>query len=243
MDLMGRSFENRKNAMAKTAGMKTKIYSKYGREIYVCAKAGGTDPSANLSLRSMIERAKKDQVPTHVIEKAIAKAAGGGGEEFLPAQYEGYGPGGTMVIVESLTDNPTRTIADVRHCFTKCKSKIGSPGSAAHMFDHLAILGFAGQEEEATLEALMEEDVDVHDIELQDNNDLIVFTPPNEYFKAKTSLEGAFGAIEYEIDEIQYVPKSTTVVAGDDVEMFDKFLDMLNELDDVTRVYHNAEFE
>ena len=90
---MGRAFQNRKESMAKTAAAKTKVYSKYGREIYVCAKAGGIDPDGNLSLRSMIERAKKDQVPAHVIQKALDKAAGGGGEDFSPARYEGFGPG------------------------------------------------------------------------------------------------------------------------------------------------------
>ena len=88
---MGRAFEVRKNAMAKTAGQKTKVYSKYGKEIYVVAKNGGTDPESNLSLKRLIEKAKKDQVPGHVIDKAIDKAAGGAGEDFVPARYEGFG--------------------------------------------------------------------------------------------------------------------------------------------------------
>ena len=99
---MGRAYQNRKESMAKTAAAKTKVYSKYGREIYMAAKAGGIDPQANLSLRGLIERAKKDQVPTHVIEKAIDKAKGGAGEDYAPARYEGYGPGNCMVIVDCL---------------------------------------------------------------------------------------------------------------------------------------------
>src|SRR5690554_8086300 len=87
---MGRAFQNRKESMAKTAAAKTKVYSKYGREIYVCAKQGGTDPAGNLSLRGLIERAKKDQVPSHVIEKAPDKASGVGGEDFSPARYDGF---------------------------------------------------------------------------------------------------------------------------------------------------------
>ena len=97
---MGRAYQNRKESMAKTAAAKTKVYSKYGREIYMSAKSGGPDPQANLSLRGLIERAKKDQVPTHVIEKAIDKAKGGAGEDYSPARYEGYGPGNCMVIVD-----------------------------------------------------------------------------------------------------------------------------------------------
>lgn len=91
---MGRAYQNRKESMAKTADQKTKVYSKYAREIYVCAKSGGGDPTANLSLRGLIERARRDQVPTHVIDKAIEKASGAGGEDFFPARYEGFGPGG-----------------------------------------------------------------------------------------------------------------------------------------------------
>ena len=99
---MGRAYQNRKVSMAKTSDAKAKVYSKYGREIYVCAKAGGIDPNGNLALRGLIDRAKKDQVPAHVIEKALTKAKGGGGEDFVPARYEGFGPGGCMVIVDCL---------------------------------------------------------------------------------------------------------------------------------------------
>ena len=161
---MGRAFQNRKESMAKTSNMKAKVYSKYGREIYVCAKSGGVDPDGNLALRSMIDRAKKDQVPSHVIQKAIDKAKGGGGEDYSAARYEGFGPSNTMVIVECLTDNPNRTFGDVRTCFNKAKAKIGSQGTVSHMFDHSAILVFAGDDEEAVLEALMMADVDVTDM-------------------------------------------------------------------------------
>ena len=181
---MGRAYQNRKESMAKTSDAKARVYSKYGREIYVCAKAGGLDPTGNLALRSLIERAKKDQVPTHVIEKAIEKAKGGAGENFELARYEGYGPGNCMVIIECLTDNPNRTFGDVRLCFTKTKTKIGTPGSVAHMFDHLSILVFGGQDEEAVLEALLINDVDVVDIE-NDADKLTVFAPHTELFKAK----------------------------------------------------------
>ncbi|NWO08047.1 MAG: YebC/PmpR family DNA-binding transcriptional regulator [Alteromonadaceae bacterium] len=237
---MGRAFQNRKESMAKTAAAKTKVYSKYGREIYVCAKAGGTDPQANLSLRGLIERAKKDQVPAHVIEKAIDKANGGGGEDYSAARYEGYGPGNCMVIVDCLTDNPNRTFGDVRLAFTKTKCKIGTPGAVTHMFDHCAIFAFAGDDEEAVLEALMEADVDVTDIEQEDGK-ITVFTPHTEYAKAKQALEEAFEGIEFDADEIQFLPKTTTPVEGDDIPLFEKFMDMLNDLDDVQNVYHSAE--
>ncbi|WP_251977192.1 YebC/PmpR family DNA-binding transcriptional regulator [Salinicola avicenniae] len=237
---MGRAFQNRKESMAKTAAAKTKVYSKYGREIYVCAKSGGADPHNNLTLRGLIEKAKKDQVPSHVIDKALDKASSSGGEDFSPARYEGFGPGNCMVIVECLTDNPNRTYGDVRGCFTKNKSKIGTQGTVSHMFDHCAIFAFAGQDEEAVLEALMEADVDVTDIENEDGR-ITVFAPHTEYAKAKQALTDAFGELDFEADDIQFLPQTHTPLEGDDVAQFEKFMDMMNDLDDVQNVYHNAE--
>ena len=237
---MGRAYQNRKESMAKTSDAKAKVYSRYGREIYVCAKAGGLDPDGNLALRGLIERAKKDQVPSHVIEKAINKAKGGGGEDFSPAIYEGYGPGGCMVMIDCLTDNPNRTFGDVRLCFTKTKCKIGTQGSVSHMFDHSTILAFKSDDEDAVLEALLTADVDVADIESEDGN-VTVFAPNTDYFKAKQALADAFGEIDFDVDEIQYLPKSSTQLVGDDIDMFNKFMDMLNDLDDVQNVYHDAD--
>jgi YebC/PmpR family DNA-binding regulatory protein len=238
---MGRAYQNRKVSMAKTSDTKAKVYSKYGREIYVCAKSGGVDPDGNLALRGLIDRAKKDQVPTHVIEKAIEKAKGGGGEDFAPARYEGFGPGGCMVIIDCLTDNPNRTFGDVRQCFTKTKCKIGTQGVVSHMFDHAAILAFENDDEDTVLEALLTADVDVTDIE-SDNGKVTVFTPHADYFKAKQALTDSLGEIDFDVDEIQFVPRSVTPISGDDLELFEKFLDMLNDLDDVQNVYHDAEF-
>ncbi|CAA0099219.1 putative transcriptional regulatory protein YeeN [BD1-7 clade bacterium] len=238
---MGRAYQNRKESMAKTSDMKAKVYSKYGREIYMCAKAGGIDPDGNLSLRSMIDRAKKDQVPSHVIDKAIDKAKGGGGEDYSTARYEGFGPGNAMVIVECLTDNPNRTFGDVRQCFTKTKSKIGTQGSVSHMFDHNAIFVFKHDDEEAVLETLMMADVDVADIENEDDI-ITVFAPHTEFSKARTALTEAFEGIEFEVEEIQFIAQTPAPISGEDAETFQKFLDMLNFLDDVQNVYHNAEF-
>ena len=123
------------------------------------AKNGGSDPDGNLALRSLMDRAKKDQVPAHVIKNALDKAQGGAGEDYSPARYEGFGPGGCMVIVDCLTDNPNRTIMEVKNCFTKTNSKLGAHGAAAHMFDLLAIFVFDGDVEDSILEALMMADV------------------------------------------------------------------------------------
>ncbi|BEU04595.1 putative transcriptional regulatory protein [Agarivorans sp. OAG1] len=239
---MGRSFEVRKASMAKTAGAKTKVYSKYSKEIYVIAKNGGADLEANLQLRSVVDRAKKDQVPSHVIDKAIDKAKGGAGEDYVPARYEGYGPGGCMVIVDCLTDNNSRTFTDVRQAFVKTKSKIGNQGSVAHMFDHQAIFAFKGDDEDAILEILLMDDVEVTDVESEDGM-ITVFAPHTEYFKVKTSLTQALPELEFELEEISFIPQNYTTISGDDVAMFEKFQAMLDDCDDVQNVYHNVEQE
>jgi YebC/PmpR family DNA-binding regulatory protein len=236
---MGRAYQNRKLSIAKTSDAKARVYSRYAREIYVTAKAGGIDPVGNLALRSLIERAKKDQVPSHVIEKAIDKAKGGGGEDFAVARYEGFGPGGCMVIVECLTDNANRTIGDVRACFTKTKCKLGTPGSVSHLFDHSAILSFAGDDEEKALEALVAGDVDVTDLECEGGR-ITVFVPTTEHYKAKQALAEAFGDIDFEVDEVQFIPQSTTSLGAEDQAVLDRLLDLLNYLDDVQNVYCNA---
>ena len=239
---MGRTYENRKAAMAKTQGLKTKVYSKYGKEIYVCAKNGGADPDSNLSLRRMIEKAKKDQVPGHVIDRAIEKAQGGAGENYAPARYEGFGPGNCMVIVDCLTDNNNRTFGDVRTCFNKSDSKLGAPGAVSHMFDHRAVFVFKGEDEDAVLEALMAADVDVADIESEEGA-ITVFAPHTEFFKAKNALTDAFPGVDLEVEEITFVPQTTTKISGDDQASFDKLLSLLNECDDVQEVYHNVELD
>ena len=236
---MGRAYQNRKESMAKTSANKSKVYGKYGREIYVVAKSGGFDPGGNLALRSIIERAKRDQVPAHVIDKAIDKAKGGGGEDYVITRYEGFGPGSCMVIVECLTDNTNRTFGDVRVCFNKTNSKLGTQGVVSHMFDHSIILSFKG-DEEAVMEALLNADVNVSDIE-NEAGKITVFAPHAEYAKAKAALAAALGDIDYEIDEIQFIPQTYTSLSGDDAVMFEKFMDMLNDLDDVQKVYHNVE--
>jgi YebC/PmpR family DNA-binding regulatory protein len=236
---MGRAYQNRKDSMAKTSDMKARIYSRHARELYVSAKSGGVDPEGNLSLRGLIERAKRNQVPAHVIEKALDKARGVGGEDFATARYEGFGPGGTMVIVDCLTDNPNRTFGDVRQCFTKSKCKLGSPGSVSHLFDHSAILVFKGSEEEAALEVLMMADVDVSDIE-SENGKVTVFAPQTEYHKAKQALLDAFEEVDFEVDEIQFVPQTSVLLGEEEQVAFDNLVDMLEYLEDVQNVYHNV---
>lgn len=237
---MGRNFENRKNAIFKTADQKSKLYSKYGKQLYVVAKSGVADPEVNVALRSLVEKAKRDQVPAHVIEKAIDKAKGAGGEDFVSARYEGFGPGGSLIIVDCLTDNNQRTISEVRNCFTKTGSKLGATGSVALWFDNLAILSFQGDKEEQVLEALLGAEVDVGEIESK-NGKLTIFAPPSEFYKAKTALLQAFPGTELEVQEITFLPQTSKTLGGDDLLLFQKLLSMLSECDDVQDVYHNVD--
>ena len=237
---MGRNFENRKNSIFKTAAQKSKLYSKYGTLLYVAAKNGVPDPEANPALRSLIEKAKKDQVPAHVIEKAVEKARGVGGEDFLSARYEGFGPGGSMVIVDCLTNNNQRTISEVRSCFTKTGSKLGATGSVAVWFDHRAILSFKGDNEDQVLEAMLEADVNVEEVEHKDGR-LTIFAPPDEFFKAKTALLQAIPGTEFEVQEIAFLPQTTKALNPEDLAMFQKFITMLNDCEDVQEVYHNVD--
>lgn len=237
---MGRSFEVRKASMAKTQGAKIKLYSKYGKEIYVLAKNGGIDPSSNLSLKRLIEKAKKDQIPSHVIDKAIEKSTRSGGENYEVARYEGFGPSGCSVIVDCLTDNNSRTFMEVRQCFVKTNSKIGSPGAVSHLFDHQAVFQFNGDNEEAVLDALMQADAEVADIECEDGV-ITVFAPHTEYFNVKNALTELLPEITIDVEEITFVPQTMTTISGEDIAVFEKLMDMLHDCDDVQNVYHNAE--
>jgi YebC/PmpR family DNA-binding regulatory protein len=236
---MGRSFENRKMSILKTAGQKSKLYSKYGLQLYVVAKSGVPDPELNPALRNLIEKAKREQVPAHVIEKALDKARGAGGEDYVTARYEGFGPGGCSIIVDCLTNNNNRTITDVRNCFTKTGSKLGPSGSVSHSFDHLAVLSFKGDNAEQVLEVMLEADVDVDDVECK-NGQVTLFAPAAEFYKAKTALLEAFPKVELEVQEISFVPQATKNISPDDLPLFEKFINLLNDCEDVQEIYHNA---
>jgi YebC/PmpR family DNA-binding regulatory protein len=236
---MGRNFENRKQSIFKTAASKSKLYARYGKLMYVAAKNGVPDPDANPALRSVVEKAKRENVPSHVIEKAIQKASGAGGEDFQPARYEGFGPGGALVIVDCLTDNNQRTISEVRSCFTKTGSKLAANDSVAISFDHVAVLSFKGDNEEQVLEAMFGADVAVEEVESKDGT-MTIFAPPAEFYKAKTVVLEAFPDVDLETQEITFLPQTSKTLSAEDQAQFEKFLDMLNDCEDVQNIYHNV---
>ncbi|PKK86812.1 MAG: YebC/PmpR family DNA-binding transcriptional regulator [Tenericutes bacterium HGW-Tenericutes-8] len=186
---MGRAFEVRKVAMGKTAAAKSKVYAKFGREIYVAAKAGVPDPDMNAALKRVIEKAKREQVTADVISRAIEKAKGGSDDSYATARYEGFGPGTSQLVVECLTDNVNRTIAEVRTCFNKTGGKLGS---VLHMFEQKAVFTFTGLTE----------------------------------------------------DEVAWLPLAKSALTDEkEKEQFERLINMLEELDDVQKVYHNIELE
>jgi len=235
---MGRAFERRKASIFKTAANNSKLYSKYSKQLYVAAKNGVPDPAQNPFLRSIVEKAKKDNVPSHVIDKAIQKAAGKGGEDFQSVRYEGFGPGGALIIVECLTDNNQRTIAEIRSYFVRANAKLAATGSVMMSFDHLAVISFKGDSEEKVIEALFAADVASKDVESKDGV-ITIFTPPAEFYKAKTAVLEAMPGVELDVQEITFIPHDTKTLGADDLATFEKFLHTLDENEDVQEVYHN----
>ncbi len=237
---MGRAHEVRKAAMEKTAKAKAKLYSKYGKEIYLVAKSGGPEPDGNLALRSLIDKAKRAQVPSDVIKRAIDKVKSGVAENYETLKFEGFGPGDSTVIVECLTDNVNRTLSQVRPAFTKSKAKLGAAGSVAYLYDTLAIVVFEGLDEEATLNALIEADVDVQDLQTLENGQIKIVGEPTDLTKIKEAITAVLPNVEFIKDDITTIPQSWTTLEGEQMELFERLMNLLDDCDDVDTVYHNV---
>lgn len=236
---MGRAHEVRAKAMAATAAKKSKLYSIYAKEIMKAAK-GNPDPTSNDALRRIIEKAKREQVPADVINRNIDKAKKGEVENFDVVEYEAFAQGGSNLIVKCLTDNPNRTISFVKTIFNKCGAKIAGQNAVSFMYEHLGAVGLKGHSEDEVMEALINADVDVNDIEVEDDM-IVVYTDVANLNNAKKALEDAFPGITFEIDEIAYYAKDTVQLTDEEKEKFTRLLDMLDDLDDVSNVYHNVE--
>ena len=238
---MGRAFEVRKVAMAKTAAVKSKLYAKFGREIYLAAKSGTPDPDTNQSLKRIIEKAKREQVPADIIKRNIDKAKGGTEDNYSSARYEGFGPGNSMLIVECLTDNVNRTIAEVRNCFTKTGGKLGVSGSALHQFNHQAVFAIPSMSEDEILEILINNDLDVTDIE-SDDEGVTVYAEAAQFNVIRTAIYDIHPDLDMTTEQIMWLPIiGTKLDDQEDMDKFERLLEMLDELDDVQDVYHNVE--
>ena len=237
---MGRHFEVRAAAMAKTANAKAKVYSRFGKEIYMAAKSGVPDPDMNAVLKKTIERAKANQVPADVIKRAIEKAKGGSTENYTSSMYEGFGAGGlATVMVECLTDNANRTIAELRGAFNKSHAKIGVSGSVAFNYDHVGMLVFDYADEEAMMDALIMADVELKDIEV-DEGHMSVTVEPQDLNKAKEAVEALIPEVKFDVMELMMLPHEYVELEGEDLMLFKRLLTMLDDVDDVQNVYHNV---
>lgn len=237
---MGRAHEVRKVAMAKTAAKKAKLYSRYGKEIYLVAKAGGPELDGNLALRRLVEKAKKEQVPADVIKRAIDKVKSGVTENYEEKVFEGYANGGATLIVKCLTDNINRTISEVRPAFTKSKAKLGNEGSVSYLYDVISVVAFKGLDEETVLDALVMAEIDAKDIISEDDGTIKIIGEPTDLNKIKEAIYGVNADIEFDIDEIQTLPQDTVELSGEDMELFERLMNNLNDCDDVDQIYHNV---
>lgn len=237
---MGRAYEVRKASIQKTGAAKAKLYSMYAREIYQAAKNGGTELEGNPSLKRLVEKAKKDQVPSDIVKRAIDKVSSGADESYSETTYEIFGPSGSNALAICLTDNVNRSVSSVRAVINKCHVKLGAQGSVSYMYDHLCIVSFKGLSDEETLELLIEEGIDVIDIE-SEKEETIIYGNPNDLYKIKEAILKKLPNTEFEIDEITYLPKEKVKLEGEDLDTFKRMLDLLDEVDDVQTVYHNVE--
>ncbi|AXI58594.1 TPA: YebC/PmpR family DNA-binding transcriptional regulator [Streptococcus pyogenes] len=235
---MGRKWANIVAKKTAKDGATSKVYAKFGVEIYVAAKQGEPDPELNTALKFVIDRAKQAQVPKHVIDKAIDKAKGNTDETFVEGRYEGFGPNGSMIIVDTLTSNVNRTAANVRTAYGKNGGNMGASGSVSYLFDKKGVIVFAGDDADSVFEQLLEADVDVDDVEAEEGT-ITVYTAPTDLHKGIQALRDN-GVEEFQVTELEMIPQSEIVLEGDDLETFEKLIDALESDDDVQKVYHNV---
>ena len=215
-----------------------KIWTRIIREITVAARAGGGDPSANPRLRLAIDKAKAANMPADRVKYNIDKATGAQeGVSYEEIRYEGYGIGGAAIIVDTMTDNRVRTVAEVRHAFSKHGGNMGTEGSVAFQFKHCGQLIFApGTSEDKVMEVALE--AGAEDVVTDDDGAIEVLTTPHDFEAVKNALEAA--GLKAEVAGVTMRPENTIELSGDDTAKMQKLLDVLEDLDDVQEVYHNA---
>lgn len=238
---MGRKWNNIKEKKASKDANTSRIYARFGREIYVVAKQGEPDPESNRALKVVLERAKTYNVPKAIIDRALEKARGNSDETYDELRYEGFGPNGSMVIVDALTNNVNRTASEVRAAFSKNGGNLGVSGSVAYMFDSTAVIGVEDKTEEEVLELLMEADVDVRDI-IQEDNSVIVYADPEQFHAVQEAFQNA-GVTEFSVAEVSMIAQNYVELPVDSQPAFEKMIDALENLEDVQNVYHNVELE
>ena len=238
---MGRAYEVRKASIQKTGAAKAKLYSTFAKEIYLVAK-GNPEVDTNVNLKRIIEKAKKQQVPSDIINRAIDKAKGSGGDDYSEVTYEGFGPGASTLIIKTLTDNVNRTVAFVRTAFNKVHKSLGVTNSVSYNYDYLGVIGFKYDNEEEVFEKLLDAGIEIVDLESEED-EITISLNPSDMSKTKDVLESFITNIDYEIDEVGMYPKDKVVLEGEDKELFLRLYNMLEDIEDVTNIYHNVELD
>ncbi len=217
-----------------------KIFTKLIREITTAARDAGGDPDGNPRLRLAIDKARAQSMPKDNIERAVKRGAGGlDGDNFEEVRYEGYGPGGVAVMVDCLTDNRNRTVAEVRHALTKFGGNLGADGSVAYLFEHVGLLSYpAGSDEDRVMEAAIESGA--NDVLASDDGSLEVLSEPEDFAAVNDAMRSA--GLEPEHAEVTMRASTRLAVDAGQAETLSKLFDMLDDLDDVQQVYSNAEF-
>jgi len=230
------NIQHRKGAQDKKRG---KLFTKLIREITIAARVGGPDPDANPRLRLAVDKAKSQSMPKDNIERAIKRGSGElEGAELLEITYEGYGPGGVAVMVDCMTDNRNRTVAEVRHAFSKYGGNLGADGSVAYLFNKVGLISFpAGVDEYAVMELAIESGAE--DVLSNDDGSIDVLTEPGDYEAVKAALDGA--GLEPEVAEVTMRASTSAVLGEGDAAGMIRMLEVLEDLDDVQNVYSNAE--
>ncbi len=218
-----------------------RVWTRVVREIMVAARTGGGDPSANPRLRLAIEKAKAANMPADTIKRNIDKATGNlEGVSYEEIRYEGYGIGGVAIIIDTMTDNRVRTVAEVRHAFSKYGGNMGTEGSVAFQFKHCGQLVFApGTDEDKVMEVALE--AGAEDVISDEEGAIEVLTPPADFEAVKIALEAA--GLKPELAEVTMRAENTIELTGDDAARMQKLIDVLEDLDDVQEVFHNAEID
>ena len=236
---MGRAYEVRKASIQKTGAAKAKLYSTFAKEIYLVAK-NNPEIETNISLKRIVEKAKKQQVPSDIINRAIDKVKGSTGDDYQTVVYEGFGPGASTLIIKTLTDNVNRTVGMVRAAFNKVNKSLGVTNSVSYNYDYLGVIGFKYDNEEEVFERLLDAGIEIVDLEKE--NDLIVVScNPTDIHKIKDTLETFINNIDYEIDEVGWYAKDKITLEGEDKELFLRLYNLLDDIEDVTDIYHNVE--
>lgn len=236
---MGRAYEVRKASIQKTGAAKGKIYTTFAKEIYLAAKKGSPNPEANITLKRLIDKAKKNQVPSDIITRALDKAKGVGQDEYHEVVYEGFGPGASTLIIKCLTDNVNRTVGMVRAAFNKVNKSLGVTNSVSYNYEHLGVISFKYDDEEKVLDLLLNVRIEVIDIESEDGY-ITISLNPSDMNTAKDELERDIANIDYEIDEVGMYAKDKITLEGEEKEIFDRLYNMLEDIEDVSQIYTNV---